>query len=63
MLRVALLEDTALALVRWLLTASLLLLVLIYLTGAGENFFTGSCFFVSWLGEGVVSWRGGASVS
>ena len=37
-LGVALLEDTALVFVRWLLTASLLLLVLIYLTRAGENF-------------------------
>ena len=42
-LGVALLEDTALVFVRWLLTASLLLLVLIYLARAGENF-TGSCF-------------------
>ena len=66
-LGVALLEDTALVFVRWLLTASLLLLVLIYLTGASENF-TGSCFFVSVGGEGrlsgntierVVSWTGG----
>ena len=32
-LGVALLEDTALVFVRWLLTASLLLLVLIYLQG------------------------------
>ena len=37
-LGVALLEDTALVFVRWLLTASLLLLGLIYLTRAGENF-------------------------
>ena len=32
-LGIALLEDTALVFVRWLLTASLLLLVLIYLQG------------------------------
>ena len=64
-LGVALLEDTALVFVRWLLTASLLLLVLIYFAGVSENF-TGSCFVwrvvVSWRVGASVSWRGGAVV-
>ena len=57
-LGVALLEDTALVFVRWLLTASLLLLVLIYLTRAGENFSLALVLCGEWLsvgGEGRVS--------
>lgn len=48
-LGVALLEDTALVFVRWLLTASLLLLVLIYLRGL-VKIFHWLLFFVSWRG-------------
>ena len=60
-LGVALLEDTALVFVRWLLTASLLLLVLIYLTRAGENFSLALVFFLCQLaGRGECQLVGGA---
>ena len=59
-LGVALLEDTALVFVRWLLTASLLLLVLIYLARAGENFSLALVFV--WRGR-VVSVGGEGRVS
>lgn len=61
-LGVALLEDTALVFVRWLLTASLLLLVLIYLTGAGEKFSL-ALVFCELTGRGGCQLEGGAVVS
>ena len=51
-LGVALLEDTALVFVRWLLTASLLLLVLIYFLRV-SGFSAGSCFLCGGSGLSV----------
>lgn len=58
-LGVALLEDTALVFVRWLLTASLLLLVLIYLARAGENFSL-ALVLCGWEGRGGCQLEGSA---